>query len=185
MQGLFLSKPQEFMDGEDMGSLKSKYRSNLICGLVFLAISIGVGVYAQTIYVGSLNFGAMNSRTFPTICAVVLAFLSLCLIIQSIRGMRKAPEPTKEELEAEKNERKRLLNVLAAVILVTLSILLLEPVGYLIVTPIFLFALIMLITPKCVRKPVKFAILSIVTAVVVYIVFRYAFSVQLPMGILK
>ena len=168
-----------------MGSLKSKYKSNLICGLVFLAIAIAVGVYAQTIHVGTLNFGAVNSRTFPTICAVVIGLLSLCLIVQSVLGLRKAPEPTKEELEAEKKERKRLLDVLAAIILVMLSILLLEPVGYLIVTPLFLFALIMLITPKSVRKPVKFIVLSVVTSVLVYVVFRYGFSVQLPMGILR
>ena len=52
-------------------------------------------------------------------------------------------------------------------------------------TPLFLFALIMLITPKSVRKPVKFIVLSVVTSVLVYVVFRYGFSVQLPMGILR
>lgn len=168
-----------------MVSLKSKYKANLVCGLSFLVLSVAVALYARTIHVGTLNFGSMNARTFPLICAAVMAFLSICLIFQSIRGLKKSPEPTAEELAVEKVERKRLLNVLAAIILVALNILLLKILGYLIVTPLFLFAMIMLVTPKSVRKPVKFAIISVVVSIVVYIIFRYAFSVQLPLGILK
>lgn len=168
-----------------MGSLKSKYFANLICGLVLLIISVAVTIYARTIHVGTLNFGSMNARTFPLICAGVMAFLSICLIWQSVRGLRTAPVPTEEERAAEKAERKRLLNVLAAVILVILYNSLLRSLGYLIVTPLFLFALIMLITPKSVRRPIHFIIISVAVSGIIYLVFRYAFSVQLPLGILS
>lgn len=168
-----------------MGSLKSKYFANLICGLVLLIISVAVTIYARTIHVGTLNFGSMNARTFPLICAGVMAFLSICLIWQSVRGLRTAPAPTEEERAAEKAERKRLLNVLAAVILVILYNSLLRSLGYLIVTPLFLFALIMLITPKSVRRPIHFIIISVAVSGIIYLVFRYAFSVQLPLGILS
>lgn len=167
-----------------MGSLRSKHKANLICGLVYLALAIGVAVHAQTIPVGELNFGAMNARSFPTICAGVIALLSLCLIWQAVRGIKHSPKPTEEELAAERAGRKRLVDVLLAVILVALDIALLKPLGYLVVTPVFLFALIMLVTPKIVRKPVKFAVISIVVTIITYVIFRYAFSVQLPLGIL-
>ena len=167
-----------------MNSLRSKHKANLICGLIFLGLSIGVALYAPSIHVGSMNFGAMNARTFPLICAAAMALLSCCLIWQSIQGLKKAPAPTEEELAAEKADRKRLVHVLAAVVLVALYIFLLKSVGYLIVTPIFLFLLIMLITPKSVCRPIKFGIVSIAVSVVIYLIFRYAFSVQLPMGIL-
>lgn len=168
-----------------MRSLRSKYFANLICGLVFLIISISVALYARTIYVGTLNFGSMNAQTFPLICAAAMALLSICLIYQSIRGLKTAPVPTEEERMAEKAERKRLLNVLAAVILVMLYNLLLKSLGYLIVTPLFLFALIMLVTPRSVQRPVKFIIISVIVSVLIYAIFRYAFSVQLPLGILS
>ena len=167
-----------------MGSLRNKHKANLICGLVYMGIAIAVALYAQTIPVGTLNFDGVNSRTFPLICAAAVALLAGCLIWQGIHGMRKAPKPTTEELAAEKESRKKLIDVVLTIALVALNIWLLKPAGYLIVTPIFLFSLIMLVTPKDVRKPVKFAIISIVTAVATYLVFRYVFSVQLPMGIL-
>ena len=167
-----------------MGSLRNKHKANLICGLVYLGIAIAVALYAKTIPVGTLNFGGVNSQTFPLICSAVIAMLACCLIWQGIHGMRKSPKPTAEELAAEKENRKKLIDVLLTIGLVAAYILLLKPVGYLIVTPLFLFALIMLVAPKEVRKPVKFAIIGIVTAVITYLIFRYAFSVQLPMGIL-
>lgn len=168
-----------------MGSLRSKHRANLFCGVFFLILAAAVALYARTIPVGTLNMGVMNSQSFPLICSAVMALLSVCLIWQSIRGMKRAPEPTEAELAEERTERLKPLRALYAVILVGIYIQLLRPVGYLIMTPLFLFGLIMLVTPKSVRRPIRIALISLVVAVIIYLTFRYGFSVQLPAGLLK
>ena len=168
-----------------MTSLRSKHRANLCCGIFFLVFSGAVALYTRTIPISSLNFGGMNSRTFPYACCAIMGVLSLCLIYQSIRGLKNSPEPTEEEKQAEKAERKKPLRALCAMVLVAAYTQLVKPLGYLITTPLFLFGLFMLATPAGVRRPVKQAIVAIVVTVCVYLVFHYAFAVQFPMGPLK
>ena len=168
-----------------MTSLRSKHRANLCCGIFFLVLAAVVALYSKTIPVCTLNMGIMNSQSFPLICSAVLALLSICLVWQSVRGMKQAPKPTEEELAAERAERVKPLRALCAVILVGTYIQFLKPVGYLIMTPLFLFGLVMLVTPKSVRRPVRIAVISIVVSAIIYLTFRYGFAVQLPMGLLK
>ena len=168
-----------------MGSLRSKHRANLFCGIFFLVLAAAVALYSRTIPVGTLNMGIMNSQSFPLICSAALAILSVCLIWQSVRGMRRAPKPTEEELAAERAERAKPLRALYAVICVGIYIQFLKPVGYLIMTPLFLFGLVMLVTPKSVRRPARIAVISAAVAVIIYLTFRCGFSVQLPLGLLK
>lgn len=168
-----------------MSSLRSKYRANLGCGIFFLVLAIATSLYARTIPISALNFGGFNAQTFPLIISAVMAILSLILIVQSVFGLKKAPQPTAEELKAEKADRKRVLNAACAVTLVALYIGFLKSVGYLIMSPLFLFGLFMLVTPKSVRRPVRSAVTAVVVSIIIFLIFRYAFSVQLPLGILK
>jgi len=168
-----------------MTSLRSKHKANLFCGIFFLILAAAVVLYSRTIPISALYFGGMNSRSFPLFISGIMAFLSLCLVWQSVRGLKRAPEPTEEELAAERAERKKVINTVYAVILIGLYFYLLKPVGYLISTPLFLFSLIMLVTPGEARKPARMAVICVLAGAVIYFVFRLGFKVQLPLGVLK
>ena len=63
--------------------------------------------------------------------------------------------------------------------------LLLKTVGFVILTPVYLFLQMLLIAPKDKRKPVWFVVLGMLTTAVIYMIFTWGFSIILPMGLLK
>lgn len=96
--------------------------------VVFLALGIAVYTYIQSIEVSTAG-SAIGPKELPALLAVVLVILSLVNLYQAI----KANKPAK----AEKLEHKRFVIVLISLLLYAL---LLEPLGYVISTFLFLFA---------------------------------------------
>ena len=62
--------------------------------------------------------------------------------------------------------------------------LLLYRIGYLLLTPVFLFSLIFVFSPRNNRIYWKIALISILTTIVTHVVFRQFFYVMIPGGLL-
>lgn len=105
-----------------MNSTFDRYAS-----VVFLALGIAVYTYIQSIEVSTAG-SAIGPKELPALLAVVLVILSLVNLYQAI----KANKPAK----IEKLEHKRFLIVLISLLLYAL---LMEPLGYVISTFLFLF----------------------------------------------
>lgn len=56
-------------------------------------------------------------------------------------------------------------------------------VGFILSTVCYLFAQMLLLSDNTSRKPILFAVLSIVVPVAVYALFVYAISMPLPVGV--
>lgn len=95
--------------------------------VVFLALGVAVFMYIQSIEVSTAG-SAIGPKELPALLAVVLVLLSLANLYQAI----KSPKAAKQE----KLEYKKFL---VAFISLVLYALLLEPLGYVISTFLFLF----------------------------------------------
>ena len=60
-----------------------------------------------------------------------------------------------------------------------------EWLGFIISSTLCMFLQMLLMSPKAKRRPASFAVISFVTAVVVYIVFRKGLTLSLPRGLLE
>ena len=74
--------------------------------------------------------------------------------------------------------------VILSFLFLLIYILLLQPVGFIIMSALFIFAEAMVLTPKEKRKPLIAAIVCIVAAVIVDFAFVNLLHVLLPAGIL-
>ena len=114
----------------------------------------------------------------PKLYACIGALLSIGLIAGSFR-----PKAAEEGGEAE--QKSEYDHVLLSFLLLIAYVMLLDLVGFLLMTALYLFFQMLVLAPKEKRKPALFAIIAVICAVTVFFVFRRAFEIQLPLGILK
>ena len=110
---------------------------------------------------------------------------ALCLILgiaQMIVGWNKAKAYDQEEHPAEEKDPKAVLLVFISL---ALYVAVLKTIGFLICTTVLCFVLEILLCPKAKRNYVLFAIVAVVSTVLIYFIFRSGLSLMLPAGILK
>ena len=110
--------------------------------------------------------------------------LSIILIVQAI-GKLHANKGADEVKEKDESDYKR---VLESLILATIYVNVLKPVGFLISTFVYLTLQMIVLAPNDKRSKkeiLKYVIINLVFTVVVFVLFRYGFKIILPSGIIK
>ena len=156
--------------------IREKY--NDVCSGIFLLILGGILLVASF----SIPAGAavnIGSDFMPKVTCVLLTVLGI-IIVWNGRGYAKDFDVASYQ-KAENNYPDLAKSVLA----LFLYMLLLVPIGFLIMTTVYVFAQAMILAPKERRNPVLFAVIGLLTAVVVYVIFRHIFILMLPTGILN
>ncbi len=168
---------------EQMSSLKE-----LLPGVVITIFAIFI--FFSSFSLQSLQMNPVGSDFLPKIVSF-LAFLGSVIINMPIvkrliknrkRNMDVVPTEKTQQKNLEKSTKK--YSTLITLGLITLYIVTMSLIGFLIATSLYLFVQIMLLAPKEKRKPIIFGIMSIVSSLVIYLIFWYAFSIILPAGIL-
>lgn len=155
---------------------------DLVTGLAGLALSAFYILCAQSISVfEGVGATAINSRTLPILWGVCLAVLSMLLLLRYFRSP-KSEKSAEKKGKAEPLRAK--LAVPATFLLLTLYVLLMKPVGFVLTTGLYLFAQMLVLAPKEKLKTWFAAVLSVVLAVGIYLVFSRLLNVPLPAGIL-
>lgn len=116
------------------------------------------------------NF-TVDSAKFPTTVGWILAGLTTLLLIQVFMGKIKAGKKKDETIPAK---------FYLAAILSTAYVLLVNVVGYVILTPLYLLALILGLGFQNVKVAV---FVSLVVVALVYLGFKVALGVPIPTGI--
>lgn len=126
----------------------------------------------------------IGSDLMPKITSLLLIMIGILLFIQKyIFGKKnkkvdfnitKTTVPTKLFNKA----------VLSTLIIILLYIILMQPLGFILSTTIYLITQIFVLTPKEYFKSIRVIIIAVVTSVVVYYLFVYFFYLLLPAGIL-
>ncbi|MDI7258510.1 MAG: tripartite tricarboxylate transporter TctB family protein [Thermodesulfobacteriota bacterium] len=163
-------------------------KSNIIIGIILLALS-AFYYYSTRELPPPTKTENLGSAFFPILLAIVLAFLSLMLIINTFL-FRSASDHEEEKAAIDGGERleedsfsaerisyKFLIGTMG---MSTLYIILLPIIGYLIVTPFFLFGLIRFLGME---RWLNNIAVSIGLTAVLYLLFARMLGVPLPGGI--
>ncbi len=139
-------------------------------GVGVCLIILSAGVYYMTSKMPQKELG-LGPGDYPRVIVYGLGMLGLILSIRSFFKIRKNPEKEK------KFEKGEILQVAYLILCVALYLTILPYLGFIILTPIFMFGMMYIFG---LRKWLKMGIISVVATVIVYILFDRFFMVLLP-----
>jgi hypothetical protein len=173
---------------------------DIVIGIVLIAL--GIALYIATYSIIVVQKG-VSATIVPRICAVLLAAQGLVLALGNYRallkskksgksGARPLPEQISDAVQQGTigGSLKAAVNVktgarfFCTLIIFGAYTILLIPVGFLICTPVFLFLLMVWLSPPHERKVVPFVIISAASTLVIYAIFVFGFRVMLPGGLI-
>jgi len=151
---------------------------NLYSGILFLTFTVIYG--AQFSRIASTPIGVIDSRAYPRMLLILLAVMSLVLIISSLRDLRKTKDQDTAPAEAVDFRC-----VLITLLLSAAYVAVLERLGFVIASALYVFFQTVNLCPKEKLSPVKFAIIAVFSSTAIYAIFRYGLLLMLPNGILS
>ncbi len=150
--------------------------------LLFLAILYLLGANGIHIYKGA-GASSVGSAFYPRVLGWLL--LGLCVIQVLTVLKQRTAKPVEEKERAEESENPpNYITILLTIVSTGAYIALLEPIGFLIMSALYLFVLILILSPKQKRKIRFAALLSLTSSIIIYFLFVKGFSLVLPSGIL-
>ena len=182
---------------------KLMQNKELLVGVIFLVVGIAYFALAFTIpsydaYGGS---SVVDSSFVPKVVGILMIVLSVMQLLIASKSSKNAPtveasakpEETAEEggefkVEdwdddvANRNADTKALVAIFLILIVYMALM--SVLGFMISSALFLFATMMLLTPKQKRKLPIIIILSVVVAVGVYYLFVYGLDMVLPTGMI-
>lgn len=168
-----------------------KGRNDLFSGIVLSAFSIAYLIGTTRIKIPKmLSSSFLNASSVPKLWGTLLLILGIILVIRGVRVMKaekaagNAPEK-KTAAQMAKDFWSANRAVIEMFVVLLIYIALIQPVGFLISTFLFLFAEFNILSYKEDRKIGFTLIFALICAVAIYALFKYAFSMPLPQGILK
>ncbi|MBS1156397.1 MAG: hypothetical protein H6R07_2321 [Proteobacteria bacterium] len=149
-------------------------KREFVVGVVFLAV--GLGYLYMTSTLPRKQF--IDAAFVPYVLAITMCLLG----VLQLWDARKLAA-SKQSGGGDKADYRTVSKTLGLIVAYAAF---LEPVGFPIMTIVYLFAQFIVLTPtdKKVNYPVYGAI-AIITSVTVYLTFRYAFDMILPVGLLN
>lgn len=182
---------------------KLMQNKELLVGVIFLVVGIAYFALAFTIPIYDAYGGSsvVDSAFVPKVIGVLLIVLSVLQLVFASQASKNIPpaEPAAKSAEAaeedgefkvedwdddaaNRNADTKALIAIFAILIVYMALM--STLGFMISSALFLFATMMLLTPKQKRKLPVIIILSVVVAVGVYYLFVYGLDMVLPAGIL-
>lgn len=154
-------------------------------------------IFFSSFSLQSLQMNPVGSDFLPKIVSILAFVGSVIINIPIVKRLIRNRKRNKNAAVKEKTQQVNLEKVtknlemvtkkystLITLGLITLYIVTMGLLGFLISTSLYLFVQIMLLAPKEKIKPIIIAIISIVSSLVIYVIFLYAFTIVLPVGIL-
>ncbi|MFC0472532.1 tripartite tricarboxylate transporter TctB family protein [Halalkalibacter kiskunsagensis] len=156
----------------------------LLIGIALIVLCILI--YSQSGDFPQFNETTLNPGSFPQLIAILLALLSLILIILKGKELlsQKAEIHKKNVSEYLKELFVEYKLVFIAIVNLFLYIFLMQFIGFVVTTIIFIIVTGLIIGPKKKKDIVKISIISVVITVTAYIFFENVLYVRFPSGIL-
>ena len=148
--------------------MKKKPFSELVIGLACIALGVAVFIAAGSLQTVKLGIGPAG---MPRFVAVLLMVLGLVQTVTAVSTGVKAPEFSVD---------KKAASLFAAAVAMSVAyVLLVETIGFLILTPLLLIGLMVLFGE---RNLVKMLIIAAVTTACIWLLFTKVFMIFLPVG---
>ena len=155
---------------------------DLIVSVFYLILGVVMIVLARALPKSKVM--EIGPDFMPIVVGILILVLATILLVQSIGKLRKGGVLSEEE-EKDHSDYRR---VLESLVLATIYVNVLKPVGFLISTFVYLCLQIYVLAPndkRTTKDIIKFVVISLIFTVVVYVLFRYGFKIILPTGIIK
>lgn len=170
--------------------MKNKqYKLDIIPGIVIALFSIAYLLMIPGIQTfEGLGATPLTNHFVPYLWGGALLVLSLWIIIRGVLKYRRFKAeggvPQKTSLKAILKDRREVVASFTALIL---YVALMGPVGFVITTILYVFAQILILTPREQWKKTYLpaGITAVVSGVLLFYIFRYLLNVLLPVGILS
>lgn len=143
--------------------------------LLFLVPQIGADEQAYTLL--GEDFNTDEAKLFPYLIGGIILVISIFMIIQG--WIKEAKTQTKDSSQIEFN---KIIDVGTLLIYCLIYIVLLEPLGFFIVTPV---CLVFCLWFFGLRKWLELSMIPILTTAFIYLCFEILMGVHLPKGILE
>ena len=147
---------------------------NLICSGVFFLF--GAFLYFESLSIKVLMTKDLGSGFFPKVIAVSIMVMAIVELIITLTNKRIVKD--------EKTDRD-IKGGLLTIMCMAAYIALYDPLGFLLSTALYLFVQILILSTEKNRRIPLFALISVASSVVIYVIFVYAISMPLPTGILS
>ncbi|MCD1607512.1 MULTISPECIES: tripartite tricarboxylate transporter TctB family protein [Stutzerimonas] len=158
-------------------------KKELTIGVAMLGASIAYLVMAYRVP----GHDGIDAATVPTLLAILLCLLGALQTLSAIGNRaRPAAESDADAPEQTSASVVEPLTVLKTLGLILIYVVLLGPVGFPIMTALYLYLQFIVLTP--VNQKVRhllYAAIAVVTPAVIYLLFREAFDLLLPAGLLN
>ena len=146
--------------------MKKNRFADLIIGVLMIALGIAVMVLSGNLAQAKVGLGPAG---YPRAVAIIMLVLGLVMVVSTlIKGMPKL---------VWKPDRQMFLRVAGTVVVSFIYLWLLNQIGFLFLTPFYLFALMWIFGYQNLKVA---ALASIGSSVVIYLLFTKAFMVFLP-----
>ena len=164
----------------------SNGRKDLCSGIFFMVFAIFLYVESYAIKMSKAD--ALGPQFFPRMVAVAITILAVVLILKSVAAIRAEKAEAKEPAAEKAGKLSWNTPLILTMALLCGYFLLVEEVGFIVLTTIYLFCQIFLLLPKGsvrnIKRLVIVAVVSPTVSVGVYMLFYKVFSIFLPAGIL-
>lgn len=155
--------------------MDSYKRNELIAGLAML----GAGIAYLVLTMNLPRRGTIDAAFVPWVLAVALCLLGAL----QLWVWRKLPDKSAEPVE--KPEAIDYPTVIKSMALVLLYTALMEPLGFVVTTVLYLYAQFIVLTPADEKvKHLRYMLIAVVSAVLIFYIFRHGFDLLLPVGLL-
>lgn len=155
-------------------SLFMKKYNDLVFGLIMLAIAAGYLILTLQI---PITGGMFNGRFFPLIIDLIMFLLTAFQFGAYLKNKGREVSESGGEKDGK--------TVFYTVALIVAYIALMQYIGFILSTTLYLFLQFIVMTPAGKKIGyVKYAVIAAVSSVAIYLVFRYTeLNVMLPQGI--
>lgn len=156
-------------------------KKELLIGIAMLGV--GLGYLLMTLQLP--HHAGIDAAFVPSLLSALLCLLGVLQLL-SVRSCSQAVEDYDPDAEAAApaagNDIKTVLKTLA---LIAGYIALLKPIGFPIMTVIYLYLQFIVLTPLDHKvNHLAYALIAVVTSTITYLLFREAFDLMLPSGLL-
>jgi len=148
----------------------------------FIAFFFGICILLASFGISKTKLAGVGPDYLPKVIAIYIIGLSSFYLLSLV--FSKTPSKEKNQKEATAIENKTLLLTIALLIA---YVALIESLGFLLVSALFLFGQMYVLAPDKNRNKkniIFFAVLAIVVPIAVYLLFVNVFDLMLPAGIL-
>ena len=148
---------------------------NLLTSVLFLVFGVFMFIQSQ---------GVKHKIASDVGSGYVPAFIAGCLIVVSVAKL--IITLTRHDPDADKKQKSDSSNIggVVTVLIMLAYMLAFEPVGFIVSSVVFLFALMNWFANNENRKPILFAIIAIVLPIAIDALFVYVIKMPLPKGLI-